>query len=50
MIEEVDALVDASTGDVEATVRGTVDAHVHLTGMPDLSVVFNDPKVYMISV
>jgi AP-3 complex subunit mu len=45
VIEEIDAIVDKSGNTVSAEIQGWIDASIRLTGMPDLSLSFVNPRV-----
>ncbi|XP_068111479.1 AP-3 complex subunit mu-1 [Hyperolius riggenbachi] len=45
MIEEVDAIIDKSGSTVFAEIQGVVEACVKLTGMPDLTLSFMNPRL-----
>ncbi|XP_069609108.1 AP-3 complex subunit mu-1 isoform X1 [Ranitomeya imitator] len=45
VIEEVDAIIDKSGSTVFAEIQGVVDACVKLTGMPDLTLSFMNPRL-----
>uniref|UniRef100_A0A8C5PWX3 AP-3 complex subunit mu-1 n=2 Tax=Leptobrachium leishanense TaxID=445787 RepID=A0A8C5PWX3_9ANUR len=45
VIEEVDAIIDKSGSTVFAEIQGVVDASVKLTGMPDLTLSFLNPRL-----
>ncbi|XP_013380709.1 AP-3 complex subunit mu-1-like [Lingula anatina] len=45
IIEEVDAIVDKSGSTVAAEIQGRVDATVKLSGMPDLTLTFMNPRL-----
>lgn len=45
VIEEVDAIIDKSGSTVFAEIQGVIDACVKLTGMPDLTLSFMNPRL-----
>ncbi|XP_032834612.1 AP-3 complex subunit mu-1-like [Petromyzon marinus] len=45
VIEEVDAIIDRSGSTVTAEIQGVIDACVKLTGMPDLTLSFMNPRL-----
>lgn len=45
IIEEVDAIIDKSGSTVFAEIQGVIDACVKLTGMPDLTLSFMNPRL-----
>ncbi|XP_075697965.1 AP-3 complex subunit mu-1 [Rhinoderma darwinii] len=45
IIEEVDAIIDKSGSTVFAEIQGVVDSCVKMTGMPDLTLSFMNPKL-----
>jgi len=46
VIEEVDAIIDKSGATVSAEIHGYIDCAVKLTGMPDLSMSFVNPRLF----
>jgi len=46
VIEEVDAIIDRSGQTVSAEIHGYIDCVVKLTGMPDLSMSFMNPRMF----
>lgn len=46
VIEEVDAIIDKSGSTVSAEIHGYIDCVVKLTGMPDLSLSFMNPRMF----
>ena len=46
VIEEVDAIIDKSGGTVSAEIHGYIDCAVKLSGMPDLSMTFVNPRLF----
>ncbi|KAL5251196.1 hypothetical protein ACHWQZ_G016788 [Mnemiopsis leidyi] len=44
-IEDVDAIIDASGTVVSAEIHGNINCNVHLSGMPDLSMSFINPRL-----
>ncbi len=46
VIEEVDAIIDKSGGTVSAEIHGYIDCVVKLSGMPDLSMSFMNPRMF----
>ncbi|TRY63168.1 hypothetical protein TCAL_10820 [Tigriopus californicus] len=46
VIEEVDAIIDTSGGMVSAEIHGYIDCVVKLTGMPDLTMSFMNPRMF----
>jgi len=46
VIEEVDAIIDKSGGTVSAEIHGYIDCAVKLTGMPDLTMSFVNPRLF----
>ncbi|XP_062375218.1 AP-3 complex subunit mu-1 [Sardina pilchardus] len=45
VIEEIDAIIDKSGATVCAEIQGVIDACVKLTGMPDLTLSFMNPRL-----
>ncbi|XP_073910690.1 AP-3 complex subunit mu-2 isoform X1 [Castor canadensis] len=45
VIEEIDAIIDKSGSTVTAEIQGVIDACVKLTGMPDLTLSFMNPRL-----
>lgn len=45
VIEEVDAIIDKSGSTVFAEIQGVIDACVKMTGMPDLTLSFMNPRL-----
>ena len=45
IVEEVDAIVDASGRVISSDVSGSIQAQSHLSGVPDLLLTFKDPSV-----
>ena len=46
VIEEVDAIIDKSGGTVSAEIHGYIDCAVKLSGMPDLTMSFVNPRLF----
>jgi len=46
VIEEVDAIIDKSGSTVSAEIHGYIDSSVKLTGMPDLTMSFVNPRLF----
>ena len=46
VIEEVDAIIDKSGATVSAEINGYIDCAVKLTGMPDLTMSFVNPRLF----
>lgn len=46
VIEEVDAIIDKSGSTVSAEIHGYIDCVVKLSGMPDLSMSFMNPRMF----
>jgi len=46
VIEEVDAIIDKSGSTVSAEIHGYIDCSVKLTGMPDLTMSFVNPRLF----
>lgn len=46
IIEEVDAIIDKSGSVVSAEIQGYIDCCIKLSGMPDLSLSFVNPRVF----
>ena len=46
VIEEVDAIIDKSGATVSAEIHGYIDCAVKLSGMPDLSMTFVNPRLF----
>jgi len=46
VIEEVDAIVDRSGSTVTAEIQGHIDCSVKLSGMPDLTMTFINPRLF----
>jgi len=46
VIEEVDAIIDKQGGTVSAEIHGYIDCSVKLTGMPDLTMNFVNPRLF----
>nr|XP_020732017.1 AP-3 complex subunit mu-2 [Odocoileus virginianus texanus] len=45
VIEEIDAIIDKSGSTITAEIQGVIDACVKLTGMPDLTLSFMNPRL-----
>ncbi|XP_061448862.1 AP-3 complex subunit mu-2 [Rhineura floridana] len=45
VIEEIDAIIDKSGSTITAEIQGVIDASVKLTGMPDLTLSFMNPRL-----
>ncbi|EDM09018.1 adaptor-related protein complex 3, mu 2 subunit, isoform CRA_b [Rattus norvegicus] len=45
VVEEIDAIIDKSGSTVTAEIQGVIDACVKLTGMPDLTLSFMNPRL-----
>ncbi|XP_062366592.1 AP-3 complex subunit mu-2 isoform X2 [Cinclus cinclus] len=45
VIEEIDAIIDKSGSTITAEIQGVIDAYVKLTGMPDLTLSFMNPRL-----
>ncbi|XP_069774160.1 AP-3 complex subunit mu-2 isoform X2 [Narcine bancroftii] len=45
VVEEIDAIIDKSGSTVFAEIQGVIDACVKLTGMPDLTLSFMNPRL-----
>ncbi|GCC23018.1 hypothetical protein chiPu_0001409 [Chiloscyllium punctatum] len=45
VVEEIDAIIDKSGSTVFAEIQGVIDACVKLTGMPDLTLSFTNPRL-----
>ena len=46
VIEEVDAIIDKSGATVQSEIHGYIDCVVKLSGMPDLSMSFMNPRMF----
>ncbi|XP_054720314.1 AP-3 complex subunit mu-1-like [Uloborus diversus] len=46
IIEEVDAIIDKSGSVISAEIQGCIDCCIKLSGMPDLSLSFVNPRVF----
>ena len=46
VIEEVDAIIDKSGATVSAEIHGYIDCAVKLSGMPDLTLSFMNPRMF----
>jgi len=46
VIEEVDAIIDKNGSTVSAEIHGYIDCLVKLTGMPDLTMSFMNPRIF----
>ncbi|KTG38180.1 hypothetical protein cypCar_00023580 [Cyprinus carpio] len=45
VVEEIDAIIDKSGSTITAEIQGVIDACVKLTGMPDLTLSFMNPRL-----